>query len=144
MQKNQLFCNYSSKFILTSYLRSKIFLICDKKFQNWVAFFWKGFENKSRQSRAHYLKPRRNGGPISTSGGARRANPPTPALIRVKLTDLKKFSQVRCPGNPNFTSLKPLQRVYLSVVHSHRLFFQLLPLSYFPHTGSIHILVSDK
>ena len=31
--------------------------------------FWKRFENKSHQRRAHYLKPRRNGGPMPTGGG---------------------------------------------------------------------------
>ena len=35
--------------------------------------FWKGFEDKSHQRRAHYLKPHRNGGPIPNGGGAQGA-----------------------------------------------------------------------
>ena len=41
---------------------------------------WKGFENKSHQRRAPYLKPRRNGGPIPKGGGLEEPLPP--ALIR--------------------------------------------------------------
>ena len=44
------------------------------------SIFWKGFENKSHQRRAHYLKPLRNGGPIPTGG----LKEPLFALIRVK------------------------------------------------------------
>ena len=39
------------------------------------SMFWKGFEDKSHQRRAHYLKPRRNGGPIPTGGGSRSPPP---------------------------------------------------------------------
>ena len=37
---------------------------------------WKGFENKSHQRRACYLKPHRNGGPIPTGGGGALGAPP--------------------------------------------------------------------
>ena len=33
---------------------------------------WKGFENISHQRRSRYLKPHRNGGPISKGGGMAR------------------------------------------------------------------------
>ena len=72
MQKNQIFKKKISKIYLTSCLRLQIFQICEKKFQKLsCSIFWKGFENKSHQRRAHYLKPRRNGEPIPTGGGSR-------------------------------------------------------------------------
>ena len=64
------------------------------------SIFWKGFENKSHQRRAHYLKPRRNGGPIPTGGGSRS---PPPTLTRVKAFlffsgrfVLKVFARIMC------------------------------------------------
>ena len=41
----------------------------------------KGFENKSHQRRAHYLKPRRNGRPIPTGRGSRSPPPHWLGLI---------------------------------------------------------------
>ena len=41
---------------------------------------WKGIEIKSHQRRAHYLKPPKNGGQITTGGGVSRHPPGTIGL----------------------------------------------------------------
>ena len=83
MQKIQIQKIFFSKNFLTSCLQLQIFQIFEKKISKLsCSIFWKGFENKSHQRRAHYLKPRRNGGPIPTGGGSRS---PPPALIRVNI-----------------------------------------------------------
>ena len=43
---------------------------------------WKGFENKSHQRRAHYLKPPKNGGQITAGGGVLRHPPGLLGLIQ--------------------------------------------------------------
>ena len=48
---------------------------------------WKGFEDKSHQRRAHYLKPRGNGRPIPT-GAARGA--PLPHWLGLSINLLHK------------------------------------------------------
>ena len=49
---------------------------------------WKGFENKSHQRRARYLKWSRNGGLIRTEGGGGLKETPH-TLARVKFTKLE-------------------------------------------------------
>ena len=51
---------------------------------------WKGFENKSNQRRAHYLKLLRNGRPITTKEGDLRS-PPPPTLFRVNPMGPRRF-----------------------------------------------------
>ena len=79
--KNQIFKLFLSKSMLTTCLRTRVSQICAKKILELSQpVLWKGFEIKSHQRRARYLKRRRNGDRY-VLGGARGA-PPTLAGVK--------------------------------------------------------------
>ena len=84
-EKNKKKSNFFDFFFQNGYwlvvFDCKFFKFLVRNFKTELLYALKGYENKSHQRRAHYLKPRRNGRPIPT-GGALGAPPP---LTRVKL-----------------------------------------------------------
>ena len=77
---------------------------------------WKGFENKSHQRRARYLKPHRNGGPIPTGWGGSRS--PPPPLTRVKIKVEQKQFKLPDLGETfeKIIKLKKLQRKIIQFI----------------------------